>query len=48
MTLPMGRPMREVFGETVTELVNDDPRIVMLDAARRGVSARQSAIRAVR
>ncbi len=32
MTLPMGRPMREVFGETVTELANDDPRIVMLDA----------------
>ncbi len=32
MTLPMGRAMREVFGETVTELANDDPRIVMLDA----------------
>lgn len=31
MTLPMGRPMREVFGETVAELANDDPRIVMLD-----------------
>jgi transketolase len=31
MTLPMGRAMREVFGETVTELANDEPRIVMLD-----------------
>jgi len=31
MTLPMGRAMREVFGETVAELANDDPRIVMLD-----------------
>jgi len=32
MTLPMGRPMRDVFGETVTELAGRDPRIVMLDA----------------
>ncbi len=32
MTLPMGRPMREVFGETVAELADGDPRIVMLDA----------------
>ncbi|HEY6056894.1 MAG TPA: hypothetical protein VIV06_02630, partial [Candidatus Limnocylindrales bacterium] len=32
MTLPMGRAMREVFGETVAELANDDPRVVMLDA----------------
>ena len=31
MTLTMGRPMREVFGETVAELADDDPRIVMLD-----------------
>jgi len=31
MTLPMGRPMREVFGETVAELASADPRIVMLD-----------------
>ena len=31
MTLPTGRPMREIFGETVAELANDDPRIVMLD-----------------
>jgi transketolase len=31
MTLPMGRSMREIFGETVAELANDDPRIVMLD-----------------
>ncbi len=31
MTLPMGRPMREIFGETVAELATDDPRIVMLD-----------------
>ncbi len=31
MTLPLGRPMREVFGRTVTELANDDPRIVVLD-----------------
>ncbi len=32
MTLPMGRAMREVFGETVAELADTDPRIVMLDA----------------
>jgi transketolase len=32
MTLPMGRAMREVFGETVSELADTDPRIVMLDA----------------
>ncbi len=31
MTLPMGRPMREIFGETVAELATADPRIVMLD-----------------
>jgi transketolase len=31
MTLPMGRPMREIFGETVAQLADDDPRIVMLD-----------------
>ncbi|MGD0372166.1 MAG: transketolase C-terminal domain-containing protein [Candidatus Dormibacteria bacterium] len=31
MTLPMGRAMREVFGETVSELANQDQRIVMLD-----------------
>jgi transketolase len=31
MTLPMGRPMREVFGETVAALADEDPRIVMLD-----------------
>lgn len=31
MTLPMGRAMREVFGETVTQLADTDPRIVMLD-----------------
>lgn len=32
MTLPMGRPMREIFGETVAALADEDPRIVMLDA----------------
>ena len=32
MTLPMGRAMRDVFGETVTDLAGRDPRIVMLDA----------------
>jgi transketolase len=31
MTLPTGRPMREIFGETVAALATDDPRIVMLD-----------------
>jgi transketolase len=31
MTLPMGRPMREIFGETVAALATADPRIVMLD-----------------
>jgi len=31
MTLPMGRPMREVFGETVSDLADEDPRIVVLD-----------------
>jgi transketolase len=32
MTLATGRAMREVFGETVAELADTDPRIVMLDA----------------
>ncbi|MGH2406545.1 MAG: transketolase family protein [Candidatus Limnocylindrales bacterium] len=31
MTMPMGRPMREIFGETVAELADSDRRIVMLD-----------------
>ena len=31
MTLPMGRAMREAFGETVTELADRDSRVVMLD-----------------
>jgi transketolase len=31
VTLPMGRAMREAFGETVTELARRDERIVMLD-----------------
>src|SRR5450759_1993252 len=31
MTLPMGRPMREGFGETVAAIADDDPRVVMLD-----------------
>jgi transketolase len=31
MSLPMGRAMREIFGETVAELADDNPRIVMLD-----------------
>jgi transketolase len=31
MTLPMGRPMREIFGETVAAIADEDPRIVMLD-----------------
>lgn len=31
MTLPMGRAMREVFGQTVSELADHDPRIIMLD-----------------
>ncbi len=39
MTLPMGRAMREAFGETVTALADHDPRIVMLDADL-GVSTR--------
>jgi transketolase len=32
MTLPMGRALREVFGQTVSDLANTDPRILMLDA----------------
>jgi transketolase len=32
MTLPLGRAMRDVFGETVSALADADPRIVMLDA----------------
>jgi transketolase len=32
MTLPAGRAMRDVFGDTVSELAAADPRIVMLDA----------------
>jgi len=39
MSLPMGRAMREVFGETVTELADHDSRIVMLDGDL-GVSTR--------
>jgi len=31
MTLPMGRPMREIFGETVAAIADTDPRVVMLD-----------------
>ncbi len=31
MTLPMGRAMREIFGETVADLAGHDPRVVMLD-----------------
>src|SRR3989337_1317081 len=31
MTLQLGRPMREIFGEPVAELATEDPRIVMLD-----------------
>jgi transketolase len=31
LPLPLGRPMREIFGETVAELASADPRIVMLD-----------------
>jgi transketolase len=31
MTLPIGRPMREIFGETVAALATDDQRVVMLD-----------------
>ena len=44
MTLPMGRPMREIFGETVAELAETDPRIVMLDgdvAQTRGAVLRE-------
>jgi transketolase len=32
MTLPTGRAMREVFGETVADLADGNPRVVMLDA----------------
>jgi transketolase len=31
MSLPMGRAMRDVFGETVAQLADRDPRIIMLD-----------------
>jgi transketolase len=31
MTLPMGKPLRLVFGETITALAATDPRIVVLD-----------------
>jgi len=31
VTLTMGKPLRVVFGETVAELAQDDPRIVVLD-----------------
>lgn len=30
-TMTMGRPQREVFGETVAALANDDPRVVVVD-----------------
>ncbi len=32
MTLPKGKAQREVFGETLTEMAQTDPRIVILDA----------------
>jgi len=31
MTLDMGQPLRVTFGETVSEMANSDPRIVVLD-----------------
>lgn len=31
MPLPIGRPMRDVFGETVSDLADNDSRIVVLD-----------------
>lgn len=31
MALPTGKALRTVFGETVAELANDDPRILVLD-----------------
>jgi transketolase len=31
MTLPMGRPMREVFGETLAAIADEDPRVFVLD-----------------
>jgi transketolase len=31
MTLTMGRPQREIFGETVADLADTDPRIYVLD-----------------
>ncbi len=31
MTLPMGRPQREIFGETLASLADTDPRIVVVD-----------------
>lgn len=31
MPLPTGRPMREIFGETVAAIADENPRVVMLD-----------------
>lgn len=31
MTLPIGRPMREVFGETLAAIADEDPRVYVLD-----------------
>lgn len=31
MTQPMGRPQREVFGETVASIASSDPRVVVVD-----------------
>ncbi len=31
MTLPMGRAMREVFGETLAAIADEDPRVFVLD-----------------
>jgi transketolase len=31
MSLPIGRPQREIFGETVAALADEDPRIVVVD-----------------
>jgi transketolase len=31
VALPTGKALRTVFGETVAELANDDPRVLVLD-----------------
>jgi hypothetical protein len=48
MTLPMGRALGEVFGQTVSDLANNDPRIVNASRSAKVPLSALSSIRAER